>query len=204
MIGMLGKCVRRPKRRGFHCARRKCEYCVVVQSPDQAWLGMVDIAGSKRPRGYGHYSKPFVHSFPAAANHDIAAGRPHRSSRRDGSLLVSCCPPCVSSTSSIWSISSERMSMALLLGCPPQAPTLSTPRRCAPTLLPQKYIIDTSCSISPNWIHQSKTTRLIETCARRRRSGGGPEGSALVSPSASPHLPVVGPGNPVAVPGLAR
>jgi hypothetical protein len=31
-----------------------------------------------------------------------------------------------------------------------------------------------------------------------------PEGGALAGPSASPHLPVVGAGNPVAVPGLAR
>jgi hypothetical protein len=40
--------------------------------------------------------------------------------------------------------------------------------------------------------------------ADRRRSGGGPEGGALAGPSASPYLPVVGAGNPVAVPGLAR
>jgi hypothetical protein len=31
-----------------------------------------------------------------------------------------------------------------------------------------------------------------------------PEGGALARPSASPHLPVVGAENPVAVPGLAR
>jgi hypothetical protein len=31
-----------------------------------------------------------------------------------------------------------------------------------------------------------------------------PEGGALACPSASSHLPVVGAGNPVAVPGLAR
>ena len=30
-----------------------------------------------------------------------------------------------------------------------------------------------------------------------------PEGGALAGPSASPHLPVVGAGNPEAVPGMA-
>jgi hypothetical protein len=35
-------------------------------------------------------------------------------------------------------------------------------------------------------------------------TAAAPEGGALASPSASPHLPVVGAGNPVAVPGLAR
>jgi hypothetical protein len=35
-------------------------------------------------------------------------------------------------------------------------------------------------------------------------SAAAPEGGALAGPSASPHLPVVGAGNPVAVPGLAR
>jgi hypothetical protein len=40
--------------------------------------------------------------------------------------------------------------------------------------------------------------------ARRRRSGGALEGSALVCPPASPHLPVVGAGSPEAVPSLAR
>jgi hypothetical protein len=40
--------------------------------------------------------------------------------------------------------------------------------------------------------------------ARPRRSAGGPRGGALARPSASPHLPVVGTGNPVAVPRLAR
>jgi hypothetical protein len=40
--------------------------------------------------------------------------------------------------------------------------------------------------------------------ALRRRSGGGPGGGALAGPSASSHLPVVGDGNPLAVPCLAR
>jgi hypothetical protein len=35
-------------------------------------------------------------------------------------------------------------------------------------------------------------------------AAAAPEGVALASPSASPHLSVVGAGNPVAVPGLAR
>jgi hypothetical protein len=35
-------------------------------------------------------------------------------------------------------------------------------------------------------------------------AAAAPEGGALAGPSASPHLPVVGAGNPVAVPGLAR
>jgi hypothetical protein len=64
--------------------------------------------------------------------------------------------------------------------------------------------------------------RVVETvCARHTFSFGddsvcmiqapaggaaaaAPEGGALACPSASPHLPVVGVGNPVAVPGLAR
>ena len=48
-----------------------------------------------------------------------------------------------------------------------------------------------------------------EPAARAMAPAGGavaaaPEGGALAGPSASPHLPVVGAGNPVAVPGLAR
>jgi hypothetical protein len=35
-------------------------------------------------------------------------------------------------------------------------------------------------------------------------AAAAPEEDALAGPSASPHLPVVGAGNPVAVPGLAR
>jgi hypothetical protein len=35
-------------------------------------------------------------------------------------------------------------------------------------------------------------------------AAAAPEGGALARPSASPHLPVVGAGNPVAVLGLAR
>jgi hypothetical protein len=45
---------------------------------------------------------------------------------------------------------------------------------------------------------------LHDIGARRRRSGDGPEGGALAGPSASPHLPVVGVGNPVAVLGVTR
>jgi hypothetical protein len=45
-------------------------------------------------------------------------------------------------------------------------------------------------------------------CRNAAPAGGAaaaaPEGDALAGPSASPHLPVVGDGNPVAVPGLAR
>jgi hypothetical protein len=35
-------------------------------------------------------------------------------------------------------------------------------------------------------------------------AAAAPEGGALAGPSASPHLPLVGARNPVAVPGLAR
>jgi hypothetical protein len=35
-------------------------------------------------------------------------------------------------------------------------------------------------------------------------AAAAPEGGALASPSASPHFPVVGAGNPVAVPSMAR
>jgi hypothetical protein len=35
-------------------------------------------------------------------------------------------------------------------------------------------------------------------------AAAAPEGGAFAGPSAPPHLPVVGDGNPVAVPGLAR
>jgi hypothetical protein len=61
-------------------------------------------------------------------------------------------------------------------------------------------------------------TKLEILTSRERRSSGvaphvapaggvaaaAPEGGALACPSASPHLPVVGVGNPVAVLGLAR
>jgi hypothetical protein len=45
---------------------------------------------------------------------------------------------------------------------------------------------------------------LAELAPAGGTAAAAPEGGALVGPSASPHLPAVGAGNPVAVPGLAR
>jgi hypothetical protein len=53
-------------------------------------------------------------------------------------------------------------------------------------------------------IGPTRQARVNQRGARRRRSGGGPGGGALTGPSATPHLPVVGARNPVAVPRLTR
>jgi hypothetical protein len=45
---------------------------------------------------------------------------------------------------------------------------------------------------------------LVPPGGARRRRSGGPGGGALAGPSASLHLPVVGAGNSVTVPDLAR
>jgi hypothetical protein len=52
--------------------------------------------------------------------------------------------------------------------------------------------------------HEFQRNFYVFRGARRRRNGGGPGGGALACPAVSPHLPVVGAGNPVVVLRLAR
>jgi hypothetical protein len=47
-------------------------------------------------------------------------------------------------------------------------------------------------------------TYLNRTAPAGGAAAAAPDGGALIGPSPSPHLPVVGARNPVAVPGVAR
>jgi hypothetical protein len=106
---------------------------------------MVAIYGSKRPRCTDINPTPPDIVFRWRLIVMIAAPRPRRSSRRDAPHLarVVLPPPWAGSTSTGWSISSERPSLALLPGCPPLPPMPPQPIVDPPaTSSPKKHFTD--------------------------------------------------------------